>query len=88
MRLMNKVKIIQTMIAILAIIGIVYGRLESFPDASSRLYGLPFKWGIHQLVSIAGPVDVWRVNLTNLTFDLAFWMLIILVIPSIVSRTR
>ena len=85
---MNKERTTQLTISILAIIAITYGRLVNFPDAVQRIYGLPLNWGTHQLVSIAGPVDIWSINLTNLTFDLAFWMLIILVIPTLVSRKR
>ena len=85
---MNKERTTQLTISILAIIAITYGRLVNFPDAVHRIYGLPLNWGTHQLVSIAGPVDIWSINLTNLTFDLAFWMLIILVIPTLVSRKR
>jgi hypothetical protein len=85
---MNKERITQVTISILAIIAITYGRLVNFPDAVHRLYGFPLNWGTHQLVSIAGPVDIWSINLTNLTFDLAFWMLILLVIPTIVSKKR
>lgn len=85
---MNKERITQEIISILAIIGISYGRLVSFPDAESRIYGLPFNWGTHQLVTIAGPVDVWRVNLSYLVLDLVIWFLILLVIPGIVSRKQ
>jgi hypothetical protein len=75
---MKNETIIQGIISLIAIIGISYGRLVSFPDAESRIYGLPFNWGTHQLVSIAGPVDIWSVNISNLVLDLAFWFVILL----------
>ena len=83
---MNKRRIIvQGLCSVLAVIGVAYGRLISFPDAVSRLYGLPITWGVHQLVTIAGPVDVWSINITNLAIDLIFWLITILVLPSILE---
>ena len=78
--------LIQGIVSLVAITGIAYGRLFSVPDAVSRLYGLPLNWGVHQLVTIAGPVDIWSVNVTYLVFDLAFWILILLIIPIIIDR--
>lgn len=83
---MNKELIIQSIISIIAIIGIAYGRLLSVPDAVSRSYGLPLNWGVHQLVTIAGPVDIWSVNITFLVYDLIFWLLIVLILPRIFKR--
>ena len=78
--------LIQSIVSVVAIIGIAYGRLFSVPDAVSRLYGLPLRWGVHQLVSIAGPVDVWSVNVTYLVFDLTFWMLVLLATSIVKDR--
>ena len=71
--------ILQAALSIVAIIAMSFGRLISMPDNVTRLYGLPLNWGAHQLVTIAGPVDVWRVNITNLVLDLVFWMIILLI---------
>lgn len=78
--------LIQGIVSLVAITGIAYGRLFSVPDAVSRLYGLPLKWGVHQLGSIAGPVDIWSVNVTSLVFDLTFWMLVLLGISMLIDR--
>ena len=78
--------LIQSIVSLVAIIGIAYGRLFSVPDATSRLYGLPLRWGVHQLVTIAGPVDVWSVNVTYLVFDLTFWMLVLLATSIVKDR--
>ena len=86
---MNKrVLQIQGIISALAIVGLTYGRVFNVPDAFSRLYGLPLRWGVHQLSTIAGPVDYWNVNLTFLIIDLAFWLLIILLVPVIISDKK
>ena len=78
--------LIQSIVSLVAIIGIAYGRLFSVPDATSRLYGLPLRWGVHQLVTIAGPVDIWSVNVTYLVFDLTFWMLVLLATSIVKDR--
>jgi hypothetical protein len=41
----NKELLIQSIIFVMAIIGLVYGRLISIPDAVNRFYGLPINWG-------------------------------------------
>ena len=62
--------VIQFTCAILAIIAFTYGTEFSVPDAVSISYGFPFNWGVHELMTIAGPVDIWKINLTNLILDL------------------
>ena len=84
----NQNIVTQIVASILAIIAITYGRLVSFPDAVHRLYGLPFNWGTHQLVSIAGPVDIWSINITNLVINLGFWMLILIVAPLLLKKNN
>jgi hypothetical protein len=83
----NKKFLIQSINSVIAIIGIAYGRLFSVPDARSKIYGLPLNWGVHQLVTIAGPVDIWSVNITYLVLDLIFWLIMLLVLPSFVERS-
>ncbi len=78
--------IIQIICSILAVIGLSYGSEFSVPDAVSISYGFPFNWGVHQLVTIAGPVDVWSVNISYLVIDLGLWLLLILVLPIIADK--
>ena len=84
----NKTILIQSIVSTLAIIGIAYGRTFSVPDAVSKTYGFPLNWGVHQLVTIVGPVDIWRINITNLIIDLGFWMLSIIAIPIILNQIQ
>jgi len=65
------------------IVALIYGRSVNFPDNVHTLHGIPLVWGTHQLVTIAGPVDTWMVNVTNLVIDLVIWLVIILVTPII-----
>jgi hypothetical protein len=82
----NQTIVTQIVASILAIIAITYGRLVNFPDAVHRLYGLPLNWGTHQLVSIAGPVDIWSVSVMNLVIDIVFWLAIIQISMILVER--
>jgi hypothetical protein len=82
----KKTFLFQSIISVTAVIGLAYGRLFSVPDAVSKIFGLPLNWGVHQLVTIAGPVDIWSVNVTYLVLDLIFWLTILLGLPMIVER--
>lgn len=82
---MKKKRITQLIVAIISIGALAAGRPMSVPDARANLHGLPLTWGVHQLVTIAGPVDTWSVNLVNLVIDLAIWFIIFLAIPLILK---
>jgi hypothetical protein len=76
----------QAAVALFAIAALIYGRPVSFPDNVHTSHGLPLTWGVHQLVTIVGPVDTWTVNLVNLTLDIAFWFGLVLMSPVITER--
>ena len=78
--------IIQSAVAILAIVMLVFGRPVSMPDNVHTLHGLPLNWGTHQLVTIAGPVDIWRIDMINLTVDLVIWFAMIILVPFVLKR--
>jgi len=83
---LNKRIIIQSIGSFLAIVALSFGFKVSVPDAVSVSYGFPLNWGLHQLVTIAGPVDIWSININNLIIDLVVWLLLILVIPIIADK--
>jgi len=61
------------------------GRAD-FPDNVHVNYGLPLVWATRTLSTIAGPVDVWRVDILSLTSDLAVWLGILVIGAAILSR--
>ena len=79
-------EIIQLAIALFAITMLIVGRPVSFPDNVHTVHGLPLNWGTHQLVTIAGPVDTWRVDMANLAIDLVVWFGAIIIAPKIVKK--
>ena len=40
-------------------------------------YRLPLTWGTNTLSTIAGPSNLWDVNVSNLMVDLIFWLVIV-----------
>ena len=63
-----------------------YGFTVSMPDNIYTKHGLPFVWGWHQQVTIAGPVDTWAVELNALIGDLVFWSAVTLTGPLMLTR--
>lgn len=53
---------------------LTWGSVFDWPDFYHVRYGLPFEWGRHTLSTIAGPVDIWQVNVALLCIDLVFWL--------------
>ena len=78
---MKKESVFQAGVAVLMLGFLLYGRPINVPDNMQTLHGFPLVWGNHQLVTIAGPVDYWMVNITNLAVDLVIWLAIIVIIP-------
>jgi hypothetical protein len=64
----------------------VYGFTTSMPDNVYTRHGLPFTWGWHQTVTIAGLVDTWTVRLNALASDLVFWSAVTLTGPLMLIR--
>ena len=61
-------------LSVITIFALTWGVRYSWPDNIHVRYGFPLTWGIHILVTIQGPVDVWRVSLVALVVDLVFWI--------------
>jgi hypothetical protein len=80
--------IIQFVTSLILIFCIVFGRTISLADNVQKLHGLPLVWGIHQLVTIAGPVDTWSVNVFNLALDLIIWLTIVIISPILYGRFK
>jgi hypothetical protein len=49
---------------------------------------VPLRWGTHQLITIAGPVDVWRVDVSALFIDLVVWVALLIVVPMYVEKAK
>jgi len=83
---MDKARIYQILVAVIMLVAMVYGRNVSFPDNVHVVHGLPLVWSTHQLVTIGGPVDTWRVNMANMIIDLVFWASLITLTPYLTDK--
>ena len=82
----RKIMITLLFVAVLSLITILattYGNQVDWPDNVHIDYGFPFVWATQTLSTIVGAVNIWAVDITALTMNLALW-LGLLVIGSIV----
>lgn len=77
----SRATLIRVALGILTVAALTYGWTTSYPDNLNVSYGLPLMWGTHQLVTIAGPVDTWRVDVTALFIDLVVWVALLILVP-------
>jgi hypothetical protein len=75
-------------IGVLMVAVLTYGWLTSYPDNVNMSYGLPLTWGVHQLITIAGPVDTWRVDMSALIIDLLIWVALLIVVPMYMGKAK
>ncbi|HEX9914259.1 MAG TPA: hypothetical protein VGB32_05010 [Candidatus Bathyarchaeia archaeon] len=75
-------------IGVLTVAALTYGWMTSYPDNVNMSYGLPLTWGVHQLITIAGPVDTWRVDMSALLIDLVVWVALLIVVPMYVGKAK
>ena len=58
----------------LTIIVLTWGFRYDWPDFVHVDYGFPLVWATRTLSTIAGPADIWEVNITALSIDLLLWL--------------
>ena len=73
-------------IIFVALLAMVWGSTYSVPDLVRVSYGLPLNWGVNTVVTIAGSVDNWSINMTFLAVDLVFWFAVLLVVQYLLHR--
>jgi len=54
-------------------VSLLWGVDYSWPDNAHIDYGFPLTWATNTTSTIAGPANLWSVNLFNLFVDLVFW---------------
>jgi hypothetical protein len=55
-------------------IGLLWGFNYNWPDFVHVDYGIPLNWATNTLSTIAGPANLWSVNISNLLIDFVFWL--------------
>lgn len=73
------------LLVVVALLSMLWGWVYEVPDLVRVSYGLPLNWGENTLVTIAGPVDNWRINLTSMAIDLVIWFGLIIALDRYIS---
>jgi hypothetical protein len=66
--------LITIMWAASTILALTWGTTLNWSDYVHVNYGFPLVWVTHTLNTIAGPADIWDVNLEALSIDLFLWL--------------
>ncbi len=75
-------------IGIVGLIAMLYGSVYSVPDLVNVSYGFPMRWGVNTVVTIAGPVDRWEINLMSLVTDMVIWVGLLILASIYLIYTR
>jgi len=67
---------------------LAWGSEFDWPDYVHIDYGFPMVWATHVLSTIAGPVDIWRTDITALFINLLFWLGSMVIGVAIILRFR
>jgi hypothetical protein len=65
--------------SIITTIAITWGNQIDWPDNVHIEYGFPFVWATQTLSTIVGAVNIWTVDITALTMNLALWFGIMII---------
>jgi hypothetical protein len=74
----------RVVLGVLMVAALTYGWTTSYPDNVYISYGFPLRWGNFQMVTVAGRVDVWAVEVSTLFIDLAVWTALLILFPELV----
>ncbi|HJX23387.1 MAG TPA: hypothetical protein VJ574_03135 [Candidatus Bathyarchaeia archaeon] len=69
--------VINAPLLVLCLIAVTLGFTLNVPDLLRVDYGWPLAWGMHTMSTIAGPVDIWKVNVIALAIDLLIWFAVV-----------
>ena len=75
---------------IVAVVSMTYGAQVVMPDNVNTNYGFPRVFAFHTTSTIAGPADIWHVDLTSLAEHLVFWVdgILVLMTAAIIRPGR
>ncbi len=68
--------------------GLLVGFHYDWPDFVHTDYGVPLVWATHTDSAFTGPVDIWRVDVTNLVADIAIWAILSLALVTLIGVLR
>ena len=78
----------QLLTTTMVLTGLLMAFHYDWPDYVHTDYGVPLLWATHAESAIAGPVDIWRVNTTNLVANIAIWTVLSLAVVTLIGILR
>jgi len=87
---MNLLRLIlaQLLTTTLILAGLLTAFHYDWPDYVHTDYGVPLLWATHTESAITGPVDIWRVNPTNLIANIVIWTILSLALVTLIGILR
>ena len=87
---MNLMRVIlaQLLTTAMVLAGLLMAFHYSWPDYVHTNYGVPLLWAIHTESTIAGPADIWSVNVTNMIADIAIWTVLSLALITVIHALK
>jgi hypothetical protein len=87
---MNLMRVIlaQMLTAAMVLVGLLISFNYNWPDYGHTSYGFPLLWAIHTESTLAGPADIWSVNVTNLIADIAIWAALSLALAAVIDALK
>ena len=80
--------IAQLLTTAMILAGLLIAFHYDWPDYVHTDYGVPLLWATHVESAITGPVDIWRVNATNLIADIAIWTILSIALVALVGTLK
>ena len=83
-----RVFLAQLLTATMVLAGLLMAFHYDWPDYVHTNYGVPLLWAIHTESTIAGPADIWSVNVTNMIADIAIWTVLSLALITVIDALK
>ncbi len=78
----------QILTAIMIVSGLMIRFHYDWPDYVHTDYGFPLAWATYTTSTIAGPAEMWRLNLASMVVDVAVWAIVSAVVATIVVALK
>ncbi len=74
----------QLLTAIMIVSGLMIRFHYDWPDYVHTDYGFPLAWATYTTSTIAGPGEIWQLNLFTMMVDVAVWAVVSALVATIV----
>ena len=84
---MNPMRLVfaQVLTAVMVVAGLLVRFHYDWPDYVHTDYGFPLVWATTTTSTIAGPAEIWQLNLANMAVDVAFWAILSVIVATMID---